>query len=144
MTSYLPFLRTTSSTIRYVGLCGILTLSLGSMLYIIPSDFAFKLSTSLVFVGLYSVALLVEKPPLKKSLEMRMTASACAWVFIVLILTTNVPVGVFFIFVILGFFIIKELVDPYISRSFRQKMNVLEFSFLFLFALLITSTFIHL
>jgi hypothetical protein len=144
MTSYLPFFHSTSSTIRYIGLCGILTLSLGSLLYIIPSDFAFKLSTSLVFVGLYSVALLVEKPPLKRSLEMRMTASACAWVFFVLLLTRDVPVGVFFIFVILGFFVIKELVDPYISRTFRTKMTVLEVSFLFLFALLITSAIIHL
>jgi len=121
-----------------------LTISLGSFLFFIPIALTFKLSTSFVFIGLYIVALFAEQPTVRRSLEMRTTVSACAWVFFAFIITLDLPVSVFFVFAILGFFIIKELVDPYISRTFRQKLNLLEISFIVIFALTITSTIIRL
>lgn len=144
MTSYLSGYNTIKLPAQYTAICSILAASYGGLLSYIPTGFAIKLSTSILMVGLYTVALLLERTPLKKSMELQTTVYACSWVFIVFLLTQTLPLILFFIFVILGFFVLKELVDPYITKTFRRRLTVLELIFIFIFAFIITTTIIKL
>jgi len=68
----------------------------------------------------------------------KITLCVSAWLFILLFLTGDADLGLFFIFLFLGFLAIKELTDHYTTNMFKFKMNIFIIVFFMIFLFFIS------
>jgi hypothetical protein len=65
------------------------------------------------------------------------------WMIFLLFVIGDVDLEIFFIFIIIGFFIIKELTDRFTTRQLKFKMSAFIFIFIIVFIILVATRIIN-
>jgi hypothetical protein len=73
----------------------------------------------------------------------KITLYMAVWMIFLLFVISDVELEIFFILVVLGFIIIKELTDRFTTRLFKFKMNVFIFLFMIVFIILVLARIIN-
>ena len=73
----------------------------------------------------------------------KITLYMAVWMIFLLLITSDVELEIFFILVVLGFIIIKELTDRFTTRLFKYKMNFFIFLFMIVFIILVMARIIN-
>jgi hypothetical protein len=67
----------------------------------------------------------------------KITLAISVWMIFILFITGNASLEIFFILIIIGFIIIKELTDHLTTNIFKKKMNAFIFVFMIAFLFLV-------
>ena len=70
-------------------------------------------------------------------IENKITVLVMFWTYLVYVITGGEQIELFFILILIGLIIIKELVQPYVTSTMRKKLNLFIFSFLLIFCFVI-------
>jgi hypothetical protein len=73
----------------------------------------------------------------------KITLYIVAWMIFLLFIASDTGLEIFFILIIIGFIIIKELTDRFTTSSIKFKMNAFIFIFMIVFILLIITRIIN-
>jgi hypothetical protein len=73
----------------------------------------------------------------------KITLYIVAWMIFLLFIASDTGLEIFFILIIIGFIIIKELTDRFTTSSIKLKMNAFIFIFMIVFVLLIITRIIN-
>jgi TRAP-type C4-dicarboxylate transport system permease small subunit len=73
----------------------------------------------------------------------KITLYIVAWMIFLLFIASDTGLEIFFILIIIGFIIIKELTDRFTTSSIKLKMNAFIFIFMIVFILLIITRIIN-
>jgi len=67
----------------------------------------------------------------------RITLYVAAWMIFLLLITSDAELEIFFILIIIGFFVIKELTDRFTTRRIKFIMSTVIYIFIIVFIFLI-------
>jgi len=70
------------------------------------------------------------------TLNDRITITLISWTLLLFIITADIEI--FFVLIFLGILITKEMTDIYTTKTFKTKLNVYIFTFLFIYGILIS------
>jgi hypothetical protein len=73
----------------------------------------------------------------------KITLYIVAWMIFLLFIASDTGLEIFFILIIIGFIIIKELTDRFTTSSIKHKMNAFIFIFMIVFIFLIITRIIN-
>ncbi len=73
----------------------------------------------------------------------KITLCVVAWMIFLLLITPDAELEIFFILIIIGFFIIKELTDRFTTRRLKFKMSAFIFIFIIVFIVMIATRIIN-
>ena len=73
----------------------------------------------------------------------KITLYIVAWMIFLLFIASDTGLEIFFILIIIGFIIIKELTDRFTTSSIKLKMNAFIFIFMIVFIILIITRIIN-
>ena len=67
----------------------------------------------------------------------KITICVAIWMMFILLITGDVELEIFFILMLIGFIIIKEFTDRFITTRLKYKMNIFIFVFIIIFVVFI-------
>lgn len=70
-------------------------------------------------------------------LSEKITVITTIWILLVMILTGEGNLEIFFILIFIGVLIIRELTDIFTSSDLKQRMNLFIYLFLFIFIIIV-------
>ena len=73
----------------------------------------------------------------------KITLYIVAWMIFLLFIASDTGLEIFFILIIIGFIIIKELTDRFTTSNLKFKMNAFIFIFMIVFIILIITRIIN-
>lgn len=115
----------------------LLLIIIGIILLYNPTNLHLKISTSMILIGFLFIFELNEKLASRKITGQHLTTIIVVWIFLVLIVSSNIEFDDFLAIVILGILAIKELLDGFLSPQLKKRMNVLFCIFVVFFAIII-------
>jgi hypothetical protein len=96
-----------------------------------------KLGIILALVGVIFTFFISIKKPLINDKDLYIALALSIWIIASYFITFQADSEVFFILILLGFLIITELSQEYITKNFQKRLNILLFFFLMVFLLII-------
>ena len=73
----------------------------------------------------------------------KITLYIAAWTIFLLFVTSDAELEIFFILIIIGFIVIKELTDRFTTSKLKFKMNLFIFIFMIVFLIIIITRIIN-
>jgi hypothetical protein len=67
----------------------------------------------------------------------KITLIITAWILIVLIITSEINLEIFFILILIGVLVIREIINLFISTDLKDRMNVFIYFFLIIFIVIV-------
>ena len=130
-------LERTPYQILYVKIIGILFITLGLFIIFGVIQGTQKLGIILALLGVIFTFFICIKHPLTHDNDLFIALALCIWIIASYFITFQAESEIFFILIIVGFLIITELSQAYISKSFQKRLNILLFFLLMVFLLII-------
>jgi len=96
-----------------------------------------KLGIILILIGVIFTFFISIKKPLMNDKDLYIALALSIWIIASYFITFQADSEVFFILILLGFLIITELSQEYITKNFQKRLNILLFFFLMVFLLII-------
>ena len=72
------------------------------------------------------------------NISKKITLCITAWLLLIVFITGDADLGLYFILLFLGFIAIKELTDPYTSNILKFKLNIFIIVFFMIFLFFIS------
>ena len=114
---------------------------------IVIFSFSFHLNMELglifLLIGLFLILLTPGKILPENIIDIKTITIIIVWTFLMFLLTTNVVLEIFFILILLGILLIKEFTDKLTTQSFKIRLNILIFSFLLIFIIIVIKRIIN-
>ena len=111
---------------------GVLLISGGIISFFKPLQLDIKISTTLILIGVFMLFLIMEKSTIF-SIDVKITIFIISWVLLMFYITRGLNIDTFFILIVLGILIIKELMDEFITIHLKKRMNLLICMFLIIY-----------
>jgi len=73
----------------------------------------------------------------------KITLAIAIWIFIVLIITGETNLEIFFILIFIGVLIIRELTDVFTTTNLKDRMNMFIYIFLIIFMVIVGKNIIN-
>ena len=67
----------------------------------------------------------------------KITLFVAVWIILALFITGDAELEIFFVLILIGFIVIKELTDRFTTVHLRHKMNIFIFVFIIVFIVLV-------
>jgi len=67
----------------------------------------------------------------------KITLAIAGWIFVVLIITGEANLEIFFILIFIGVLIIRELTDVFTTTNLKDRMNMFIYIFLLIFIVIV-------
>lgn len=127
------------------SLIGILLVIVGVIFLLNLSNLNIKIGTSLIFIGIILIMFfnINEKTTKKSYTGSEIFIILTLWLFISLLITYNIDADIFLPVVILGIIIIREFLSGLVSPRLEKRLNILFYSLLILFILIIAQRIIN-
>ena len=121
---------------KIVGLLLVIT---GIIFLYNPNDLRLKVGASMILLGLFFLLFLnVREINIQKTISnQKFTFILVIWIFLVFIITYNFEADFFFIIVIIGIFIIKNLFHEYIGKIIQKRLNFMLIFFFIVFLVIV-------
>ena len=113
-------------------LIGLVITTIGLASFFQPFQISIKISATIVLIGIFMVFLIMEKSTII-SIDVKITVFIISWILLMLYFTRGLNIDTFFILIVLGILIIKELMDEFITIHLRKRLNLLISLFLVIY-----------
>jgi hypothetical protein len=123
-------------------LAGFILIFIGLILLYVALFENLRLGITLILIGTFCFFFISEKKRSKNKLLIseKITIISATWFFISLLITTNLDITSFFLLFFIGFLVLKELVQSYVSDILDMKMKIIVLGFFAVYSMLIINT----
>lgn len=121
---------------------GVMLIGTAAILLITPNPLNIKMSFAALVIGLFSIVLVKEKKDNitntaseKNNIKISEKISLILgiWIILLLFLTRNASIDVFFISIFIGLLVVKELTEEFTTKYQKYNLNIFIFAFLLVF-----------
>lgn len=114
-------------------LIGLLFTTMGFVFLFNPIDLYGKIGVTLIIIGIFMIFLIKETRKTKDINGSYITLALGIWVLLMFFVTGSGRLETFFILIVLGVLMAKELTDEFTTVYLKKRLNILIFVFLIVF-----------
>jgi len=119
-----------------VKILGIILLTLGIFLFWAPFGFDKKISITLIFIAIF-IFLFFPENITKNDIEVFVFFFLTGWLIIMSFITDDTMLDSFFLFIVFGILICKELANGYLTPPLKKKLSIISLIFFSMSVILI-------
>ena len=98
-----------------------------------PTPINIKIGITSILIGTLMIFIITGKITTKGISDVQITLIMTTWVLVMFFITGDARLEMFFILIVLGVLMVKELTDEFTTVHLRNRMSVLIFGFLIIF-----------